>query len=33
VQPGGSLRDAETIAVADAADATMLITGVRHFRH
>jgi phosphoribosylaminoimidazolecarboxamide formyltransferase/IMP cyclohydrolase len=32
-QPGGSLRDAETTAVVDAADATMLVTGVRHFRH
>ena len=32
-QPGGSMRDAEVIAVADAARATMLITGVRHFRH
>ena len=33
VQPGGSVRDAETIAAADAATAAMLITGVRHFRH
>ena len=32
-QPGGSLRDAEAIAAADAAGATMLLTGVRHFRH
>ena len=32
-QPGGSVRDAEVIAIADAAGATMLITGVRHFRH
>lgn len=32
-QPGGSVRDAEVVAIADAADATMLITGVRHFRH
>ncbi|HEY7133071.1 MAG TPA: bifunctional phosphoribosylaminoimidazolecarboxamide formyltransferase/IMP cyclohydrolase [Candidatus Limnocylindrales bacterium] len=32
-QPGGSKNDAETIAVADAAGAAMLITGVRHFRH
>ena len=32
-QPGGSMRDAEVVAIADAADATMLITGVRHFRH
>ena len=33
VQPGGSVRDAEVIAVADAAGATMLLTGIRHFRH
>jgi phosphoribosylaminoimidazolecarboxamide formyltransferase / IMP cyclohydrolase len=33
VQPGGSKNDADTIATADAAGATMLLTGVRHFRH
>ena len=33
VQPGGSMRDDEVTAVADAAGATMLITGIRHFRH
>jgi phosphoribosylaminoimidazolecarboxamide formyltransferase/IMP cyclohydrolase len=33
VQPGGSMRDADVVAVAEAAGATMLITGVRHFRH
>ncbi|HET7703412.1 MAG TPA: bifunctional phosphoribosylaminoimidazolecarboxamide formyltransferase/IMP cyclohydrolase [Candidatus Limnocylindrales bacterium] len=33
VQPGGSKNDAEAVAAADAAGATMLITGVRHFRH
>jgi phosphoribosylaminoimidazolecarboxamide formyltransferase / IMP cyclohydrolase len=32
-QPGGSMRDAEVVAVADTAGAAMLITGVRHFRH
>jgi phosphoribosylaminoimidazolecarboxamide formyltransferase/IMP cyclohydrolase len=32
-QPGGSMRDAEVLAVAEAAGAAMLITGVRHFRH
>jgi phosphoribosylaminoimidazolecarboxamide formyltransferase/IMP cyclohydrolase len=32
-QPGGSLRDADAIAAADAAGATMLLTGIRHFRH
>ena len=33
IQPGGSMRDQEAIATVDAAGATMLITGVRHFRH
>jgi phosphoribosylaminoimidazolecarboxamide formyltransferase/IMP cyclohydrolase len=33
VQPGGSLRDAEVIAAAESAGCTMLLTGVRHFRH
>ena len=33
VQPGGSVRDDETVAVADEAGAAMLLTGVRHFRH
>ncbi|CAN5552363.1 bifunctional phosphoribosylaminoimidazolecarboxamide formyltransferase/IMP cyclohydrolase [soil metagenome] len=33
VQPGGSKRDAVVIAAADAAGATMLLTGRRHFRH
>ncbi len=32
-QPGGSVRDAEAVAAADAAGAAMLMTGVRHFRH
>ncbi len=32
-QPGGSMRDADAIAVVDAADGTMLMTGTRHFRH
>jgi phosphoribosylaminoimidazolecarboxamide formyltransferase/IMP cyclohydrolase len=32
-QPGGSVRDAEVIAAADAAGAAMVFTGVRHFRH
>ncbi|HSW42185.1 MAG TPA: bifunctional phosphoribosylaminoimidazolecarboxamide formyltransferase/IMP cyclohydrolase, partial [Patescibacteria group bacterium] len=31
-QPGGSLRDADAVAAADTAGATMLLTGVRHFR-
>jgi len=33
IQPGGSIRDAEVIAAADAAGLTMAFTGVRHFRH
>ncbi len=33
VQPGGSVKDAEVIAAADAAGIAMLFTGVRHFRH
>ena len=33
VQPGGSIRDQEVIAAADAAGMTMLFTGRRHFRH
>jgi phosphoribosylaminoimidazolecarboxamide formyltransferase/IMP cyclohydrolase len=32
-QPGGSVRDADAIAAVDAVDGTMIITGVRHFRH
>ncbi len=31
--PGGSKRDAEVIAAADAAGVAILLTGVRHFRH
>jgi phosphoribosylaminoimidazolecarboxamide formyltransferase/IMP cyclohydrolase len=33
IQPGGSVRDAEVIAAADAAGAAMMFTGMRHFRH
>ncbi|MFN6977118.1 MAG: bifunctional phosphoribosylaminoimidazolecarboxamide formyltransferase/IMP cyclohydrolase [Gemmobacter sp.] len=33
IQPGGSLRDAEVIAAADAAGLAMVFTGQRHFRH
>jgi phosphoribosylaminoimidazolecarboxamide formyltransferase/IMP cyclohydrolase len=33
VQPGGSMRDAEVIAAADAQGMAMAFTGVRHFRH
>jgi phosphoribosylaminoimidazolecarboxamide formyltransferase/IMP cyclohydrolase len=33
IQPGGSKRDAEVVQAANAADATMIFTGRRHFRH
>jgi phosphoribosylaminoimidazolecarboxamide formyltransferase/IMP cyclohydrolase len=33
IQPGGSIRDAEVIAAADAAGVAMVTTGIRHFRH
>ena len=33
VEPGGSVRDAEAIAAADAHGIAMVFTGVRHFRH
>jgi phosphoribosylaminoimidazolecarboxamide formyltransferase/IMP cyclohydrolase len=33
VQPGGSVRDDEVIAAADAAGIAMVFTGRRHFRH
>jgi phosphoribosylaminoimidazolecarboxamide formyltransferase/IMP cyclohydrolase len=33
IQPGGSMRDKEVIAAADAAGAAMVFTGVRLFRH
>ncbi len=33
VHPGGSIRDAASLAAADAAGLALVITGVRHFRH
>jgi phosphoribosylaminoimidazolecarboxamide formyltransferase/IMP cyclohydrolase len=33
IQPGGSVRDEETIAAADEHGLAMVFTGVRHFRH
>ncbi|HSO47916.1 MAG TPA: bifunctional phosphoribosylaminoimidazolecarboxamide formyltransferase/IMP cyclohydrolase, partial [Rhizobiaceae bacterium] len=33
IQPGGSMRDEEVIAAADAAGIAMVFTGMRHFRH
>jgi phosphoribosylaminoimidazolecarboxamide formyltransferase/IMP cyclohydrolase len=32
-EPGGSVRDDEVIAAAEAADATLYFTGIRHFYH
>jgi phosphoribosylaminoimidazolecarboxamide formyltransferase / IMP cyclohydrolase len=33
IQPGGSRRDAEALEAVDAAEAAMVLTGRRHFRH
>jgi phosphoribosylaminoimidazolecarboxamide formyltransferase/IMP cyclohydrolase len=33
IQPGGSMRDDEVIAAADAHGIAMVFTGTRHFRH
>jgi phosphoribosylaminoimidazolecarboxamide formyltransferase/IMP cyclohydrolase len=33
IQPGGSVRDEEVIAAADAHNMAMVFTGIRHFRH
>ena len=33
IQPGGSMRDSDVIAAADAAGLAMVFTGHRHFRH
>ncbi|HKQ86313.1 MAG TPA: bifunctional phosphoribosylaminoimidazolecarboxamide formyltransferase/IMP cyclohydrolase [Candidatus Acidoferrales bacterium] len=33
IQPGGSVRDDESIATADKLGMAMVLTGVRHFRH
>jgi phosphoribosylaminoimidazolecarboxamide formyltransferase/IMP cyclohydrolase len=33
IQPGGSMRDEETIAAADEHKLAMVFTGVRHFKH
>jgi phosphoribosylaminoimidazolecarboxamide formyltransferase / IMP cyclohydrolase len=33
IQPGGSIKDGDVIAAADAAGIAMVFTGVRHFRH
>ena len=33
VEPGGSLRDSEAIAAAEAHGMALVFTGARHFRH
>jgi len=33
IQPGGSVRDEESIRAADAHNMAMVFTGIRHFRH
>lgn len=33
IQPGGSVRDEQVVAAADAHNLAMVFTGVRHFRH
>jgi len=33
IHPGGSVRDHETLAVADEAGAALVLTGQRHFKH
>ena len=32
-QPGGSVRDADSVAAADELNVAMVFTGVRHFKH
>jgi phosphoribosylaminoimidazolecarboxamide formyltransferase/IMP cyclohydrolase len=33
IQPGGSIRDEEVVAAANARGLAMVFTGRRHFRH
>jgi phosphoribosylaminoimidazolecarboxamide formyltransferase/IMP cyclohydrolase len=33
IQPGGSIRDEDSIKAAEKANITMVFTGERHFRH
>ena len=33
IQPGGSIRDEDSIKAADEAGIAMVFTGVRHFKH
>jgi phosphoribosylaminoimidazolecarboxamide formyltransferase / IMP cyclohydrolase len=33
IQPGGSVRDQETIDFCNENDVAMVFTGIRHFKH
>jgi phosphoribosylaminoimidazolecarboxamide formyltransferase/IMP cyclohydrolase len=33
IQPGGSMKDSDVVAAADAAGIAMVVTGQRHFKH
>jgi phosphoribosylaminoimidazolecarboxamide formyltransferase/IMP cyclohydrolase len=33
IQPGGSIKDTESIAYCDANNMSMVFTGIRHFKH
>jgi len=33
IHPGGSVRDADSLAAAEAAGMALVVTGIRHFRH
>jgi phosphoribosylaminoimidazolecarboxamide formyltransferase/IMP cyclohydrolase len=33
IQPGGSKRDADSVAACDERDVAMIFTGKRHFKH
>lgn len=33
IQPGGSIRDEESISMADELGIAMVFTGIRHFKH
>ena len=33
IQPGGSIRDKQSISVANRAKVKMIFTGIRHFNH
>jgi phosphoribosylaminoimidazolecarboxamide formyltransferase/IMP cyclohydrolase len=33
IQPGGSIRDEEIVKAIDEHNMTMVLTGMRHFRH